>query len=180
MNQSALVGIAVAVIVVIAAVYVIESSMGSSAPSTAPTTAPATTTAANAGMNGTNTTHAVMNQTNSTGYYGNYSVGFVNDSSIGMYLTNASGFALYTYNSDTQNSGMSECTGGCITAWPVFYTANLTLEQGLDISKFGTITRADGSMQTTYKGLPLYRYAGDKRADEAAGNGVGGFVAAKV
>ena len=37
---------------------------------------------------------------------------------------------------------------------------------------FGTITREDGQKQTTYKGMPLYYFAGDKAAGEVKGQGV--------
>src|ERR1700759_5278407 len=40
------------------------------------------------------------------------------NSSIGQYLTDPSGNALYTYGADT--SGMSNCTGSCLTAWPAY------------------------------------------------------------
>lgn len=182
MNQNALVVAAIVVIIAILAIYVVESALGSKAPSTVSTSAPTTTVAPNATANETNMTHEMANATNNTRYYGAYTIGYTNDSTIGEYLTNASGFALYTYNADTQGSNTSSCTSsnGCIQAWPAFYTANLTLEQGLDSSMFGTIMRTDGKMQTTYNGLPLYLYRFDTRADEAAGDGVNGFVAAKV
>ena len=35
-------------------------------------------------------------------------------------------------------------------------------KDGLKAGDFGSITRADGKKQTTYKGLPLYYFAGDK------------------
>jgi predicted lipoprotein with Yx(FWY)xxD motif len=38
---------------------------------------------------------------------------------------------------------------------------------------FGTITREDGKKQTTYKGMPLYYFAGDKKAGDVTGQGMG-------
>jgi len=42
----------------------------------------------------------------------------------------------------------------------------------LKADDFATITREDGQKQTTYKGLPLYYFAGDKAASDANGQGV--------
>jgi predicted lipoprotein with Yx(FWY)xxD motif len=44
---------------------------------------------------------------------------------------------------------------------------------------FGAITREDGKRQTTYKGWPLYYYAGDKAPGDVLGQGLGNvwFVA---
>jgi predicted lipoprotein with Yx(FWY)xxD motif len=44
---------------------------------------------------------------------------------------------------------------------------------------FGTLTRADGSIQVTYNGLPLYGWQGDTKAGDVTGHGVNGFSVAK-
>jgi len=38
---------------------------------------------------------------------------------------------------------------------------------------FGTITREDGKKQTTFRGYPLYYWAGDKAPGDTKGQGVG-------
>jgi predicted lipoprotein with Yx(FWY)xxD motif len=81
------------------------------------------------------------------------------DSHFGSYLADANGNALYFFSLDAKDS--SECTGSCLTSWPLSYTAGPTFGTGLTASDFSTITRSDGAKQTTYKGWPLYTYAGD-------------------
>lgn len=97
------------------------------------------------------------------------SVRLVNNTTFGSILTNADGLTLYFFSLDAK--GDSNCTGDCLNLWPVFYAASLTLDTGLDNSDFGTITRTDGAMQTTYKGWPLYYYAGDSAQGDVNGDG---------
>lgn len=96
---------------------------------------------------------------------------------FGNILTDAKGKTLYFFAIDA--NGNSGCNGGCSVVWPTFYQANLTLDNGLDIKDFGTITRTDGSKQTTYKGWPLYYYQNDANAGDINGDKVGNtwFVA---
>lgn len=105
------------------------------------------------------------------------SVKLATSSKFGSVLTDSTGRTLYFFAIDA--NGSSGCTGGCVTAWPVFYKANPTLAEGLKATDFGVITRADGAKQTTYKGWPLYYYQNDTKAGEINGDAVGGtwFVA---
>jgi predicted lipoprotein with Yx(FWY)xxD motif len=98
-------------------------------------------------------------------------------SSIGTYMTNSSGFTLYYLNSDTPYSGKSNCYGSCESQWPIFYAGTVNAAPGLNASAFGTITRTDGSKQTTYEGRPLYFFKDDSSAGQVNGNGEGGFEA---
>ncbi len=81
------------------------------------------------------------------------------DSHFGSYLADVNGNPLYFFSLDA--NGTSACTGTCLTSWPVSYVAGPTLDNGLTASDFSFITRSDGTKQTTYKGWPLYTYAGD-------------------
>lgn len=103
-----------------------------------------------------------------------YTVTIMHNSTVGNYLANSSGFTLYYFKVDTQNSGASSCNGGCAGIWPPFYTSALVLPPGLSASAFSTITRADGTKQLTYNGWPLYRYAPDTSPGSLKGQGVGG------
>ena len=96
---------------------------------------------------------------------------------FGNILTDSKGKTLYFFAIDA--NGSSGCNGGCSVVWPTFYQADLTLDKGLDSKDFGTITRTDGSKQTTYKGWPLYYYQSDANAGDTNGDKVGNtwFVA---
>ena len=87
------------------------------------------------------------------------------------YLADSKGMTLYYYTKDAD--GQSACYGGCATAWPIFYSQDLSVPSTLSVSDFGTITRTDGTKQTTYKGWPLYYWAKDKAAGDMTGEGVG-------
>jgi predicted lipoprotein with Yx(FWY)xxD motif len=87
------------------------------------------------------------------------------------YLTDDNGMTLYYYTLDT--NGQSACYGGCAKAWPVFSMASMAVPSPLMSSDFGTITRTDGTRQTTYKGWPLYYWFKDKASGDMTGEGVG-------
>ena len=99
------------------------------------------------------------------------------DATFGSILTDSQGKSLYFFSDDA--NGSSHCVNGCLNNWPIFYEANITIDNGLDITDFDTITRDDGSMQTTYKGWPLYYYVSDAKAGDTFGDGVNGdwFIA---
>ncbi len=85
-------------------------------------------------------------------------------------LTNANGRTVYWFAPDT--STMSKCNGACAQSWPpVKGPATAPGVKG----KFGTIKRADGSVQATYNGHPLYTFVGDTAAGQARGNGLNAF-----
>lgn len=104
-------------------------------------------------------------------------VKLVSDAKFGNVMTDSKGKTLYFFSIDA--NGNSGCTDGCSVAWPTFYQASLTLDKGLNATDFATITRSDGTKQTTYKGWPLYYYKDDAKAGDINGDGVGSvwFVA---
>ncbi len=122
------------------------------------------------GFHGSQTNHT----TNSSVHY-NYSVDIATLPGIGQYLVNSTGWALYMYVPDVPNSGKSTCYGECAVAWPIFYTPNLTVEPGLNLSLFGTINRTDSTKEITYNGYPLYYYEYDTGAGNINGQDVGGI-----
>jgi predicted lipoprotein with Yx(FWY)xxD motif len=93
------------------------------------------------------------------------------DPNLGSILTDKEGMTLYFFTKDVK--GASVCEGGCLQQWPVFYQEQVDPAEGLEISDFANITRTDGSMQTTYKGWPLYYYAPDTKPGDVTGEDVG-------
>jgi len=89
---------------------------------------------------------------------------------IGHYLTDTEGMTLYWFKKDS--AGMSACAGPCLEKWPAFYRKTVGVTEGLSAEDFGTITRGDGAMQTTFRGYPLYYWVNDKAAGDTSGQGV--------
>ncbi|MGD0423383.1 MAG: hypothetical protein ABSA92_07985 [Candidatus Bathyarchaeia archaeon] len=102
-----------------------------------------------------------------------YSVNVTSKPGFGSYLTNATGFTLYTFRVDTPNSGTSACTGGCSEKWPAFYVTNLNLPSGLGATSFTVIIRPDGSKQLAFDGWPLYYFSNDMKPGDTNGQGIG-------
>jgi predicted lipoprotein with Yx(FWY)xxD motif len=83
-------------------------------------------------------------------------------------LTNSKGFTLYSFGPDTSTA--SNCNGSCATYWPPV-KGPVTAGTGVT-GTLGTITRADGTVQATYDGHPLYTYVGDTAPGQDKGNGL--------
>ena len=87
----------------------------------------------------------------------------------GSILSLSNGDTVYRLTKDSKNK--STCTGACATAWPpVVLASGQKSPLGKGVTRLGTITRANGTRQVTYEGIPLYRYAGDKKSGEVNGN----------
>jgi predicted lipoprotein with Yx(FWY)xxD motif len=96
------------------------------------------------------------------------------DSKGVQYLAAANGKPLYTYGADT--SGVSNCTGTCLSEWPAYTVASSAANLPANVS---TITRSDNhQMQYTYNGKPLYFFVSDSSGDPT-GDGVSNFSLAK-
>jgi predicted lipoprotein with Yx(FWY)xxD motif len=96
-----------------------------------------------------------------------------NDPKLGNILVDGKGMTLYLFKKDMP--GVSNCSAGCLQAWPPFVTqGHPTLGAGVDASHVGTATLADGRKIVTYEGMPLYYYVKDTKAGDTTGQGVGG------
>ena len=81
---------------------------------------------------------------------------------------------VYLFEGD-KGSG-SSCSGACASAWPPV-TGTPKATGGAMSSELGTIKRADGTTQVTYKGHPLYLFVKDKDDGDTYGQGIKGFGA---
>src|SRR5436853_643503 len=73
-------------------------------------------------------------------------------------LTDAKGMTLYTFDKDAANSGKSACNGECAKNWPPLMASKKAAPMG----DWTVVTRDDGKMQWAYKGMPVYKWKGDK------------------
>jgi predicted lipoprotein with Yx(FWY)xxD motif len=98
---------------------------------------------------------------------------------LGTYLTDGDGRAVYMFKKDQRGSGESTCYDTCAQAWPPVMasqgqpTARGQAQSGL----LDTLQRRGGAAQLTYNGWPLYHFAQDQGADQLKGQDVMGFGA---
>jgi len=97
-------------------------------------------------------------------------------SSLGTFLVDGKGRALYLWDAD--HGSTSTCTGACAQAWPPLTISAIPKAGGsVKASLLGTTKRADGSLEATYAGHPLYTFVGDTQAGQTTGEGSNGFGA---
>ncbi len=88
----------------------------------------------------------------------------------GSVLVNSHGLTLYRLSGE--QSGKWICTTtACVKAWHPL-TASTSGTPNASVGSLGTIKRPDGTVQVTYKGMPLYTFAGDGKSGEANGQGL--------
>ena len=85
-------------------------------------------------------------------------------------LIGPDGRTLYVFAKDVAGSGKSTCVDACAANWPPLGVAATAVPLG----DYTIITRADGSKQWAFKGMPLYYYAKDTKSGDRLGDGVGG------
>lgn len=96
---------------------------------------------------------------------------------LGRYLVASNGMTLYRSSADV--NGKSNCTSAlCVGNWPPYTVpAGITLSVNATLTgTLGTLVRADGTTQLTYRGMPLYFWVGDKKPGDVKGNGVKTFT----
>lgn len=81
--------------------------------------------------------------------------------------------SLYVFDKDAK-PGVSACYGECEKKWPPFIVGPGNFADPAVPGNFGTIVRADGRVQMTYNGKPLYYYAEDVLPGEMKGDGANG------
>jgi len=103
-----------------------------------------------------------------------YTVNLASDDALGTFLVDGDGMTLYSFATDAPGSGTSACSGECAERWPAFFTVEILVPPELNQTNFHGFKREDGSIQTTYKGLPLYYYVEDETPGDVKGQGLGG------
>ncbi len=94
------------------------------------------------------------------------------NSKYSAFLVDGKGMTLYLFTKDLP--GTSTCSGNCAKSWPPLLTNGTPVAgTGVDASKFGTTTLADGTTQVTYNGWPLYYYIKDQQPGDTNGDGIG-------
>jgi predicted lipoprotein with Yx(FWY)xxD motif len=91
-------------------------------------------------------------------------------SKLGDILVDADGRTLYAFTKD--KGDQSACSGQCASSWPAL-TGTATAGTGAQAALLSTSKQANGSTQVTYGGKPLYYFAGDAKAGDTNGQGVG-------
>lgn len=155
MKTSTLAWIVIVLIIIVGGWYL---WMQSSVPAPLPATSATSTTS-------TSSPNSIQN---------NLTLGTDSTSTVGTYLIGYNGMTLYTYAKDS--TGTSTCYAECAQNWPPYVVpagTQLNLEAGVN-GNAGTITRADGTTQVTYNGMPLYFYVGDVQSGDVNGEGLDG------
>lgn len=84
----------------------------------------------------------------------------------GWALVNARRMTLYARDGDT-GAGKTTCAATCLETWMPLAAAEVANTMG----DFAPLSRADGVRQWTYRGRPLYFYAGDAEPGDVTGEG---------
>ena len=94
--------------------------------------------------------------------------------SLGTVLVSSQGRTLYHFDKDTATT--IACTGTCASTWPpVIVPSGQQPQAGSGVTaKLTVVNRPDGTQQVAANGQPLYTYAGDSKAGDTHGQGVGG------
>ncbi|GAA4083218.1 hypothetical protein [Actinomadura miaoliensis] len=94
------------------------------------------------------------------------------DNQLGTILVDNRGRAVYRYDRDSPRPSLSRCVGPCAQTWPpVLWTPALNVS-GVERARIGRIRRADGALQVTVGGWPLYHYSRDTSPGDQNGQGV--------
>jgi predicted lipoprotein with Yx(FWY)xxD motif len=95
---------------------------------------------------------------------------------LGPTLVDSQGRTLYLFEKDKTTA--STCNGACASVWPPLTTNGKPhARAGISAAKLGTTKRADGKVEVTYAGHPLYYYVSDTKPGQLSGEGLDQFGA---
>lgn len=91
-------------------------------------------------------------------------------------VANGAGFTLYRFDKDTAHPSQSNCNDACAVTWPpvIVDPHGKIFIDGIKKKDVGVVKRADGSLQVTLGGWPVYRFSKDLKPGDTNGQGVGG------
>jgi predicted lipoprotein with Yx(FWY)xxD motif len=92
-------------------------------------------------------------------------------------LVSAQGHTLYALSPETSTHLLCK-SSECLKLWPPLTVPSRTtkLKAGAGVhGTLGILRRAGGTLQVTLRGVPLYRFAGDRAKSEANGQGIKSF-----
>ena len=88
---------------------------------------------------------------------------------VSRYLVDSFGQSLYTFTNDDPN--VSNCSGGCLNAWPIYGEIDLEIPSILNGGDFASIS-TEGNTHTTYQNQPLYYFNNDASRGDVNGHEV--------
>ena len=103
----------------------------------------------------------------------------VKDDRFGFILQSSNKLPLYYWNREKAAGGKIRCTGECARVWPPLIVKSRSAvpsRMNKINGKFGVVRRADGRLQVTFRGLPLYAYHNDPPNTVLCNNVDGWFV----
>ncbi|MDQ1014534.1 SCO0930 family lipoprotein [Streptomyces afghaniensis] len=102
------------------------------------------------------------------------------DPKLGEIVIDKNGMTVYRFMKDSQWPMKTECTGACLDKWPVVAPVDAKDTEGIDLQGstpnrgYVVFNRPDGIKQQSIDCVPIYTFAGDKKAGDTNGQGVGG------
>jgi predicted lipoprotein with Yx(FWY)xxD motif len=96
--------------------------------------------------------------------------------SLNPVVLNGAGFTLYRFDKDTPHPSVSNCNGACAVTWPpvLVQPGGRIFVDGVSKADVGTVRRADGTLQVTIGGWPIYKFSKDTAPGQTNGQCVGG------
>jgi predicted lipoprotein with Yx(FWY)xxD motif len=88
----------------------------------------------------------------------------------GTILVNSQGMTLYALSGETGSHFICTSTQ-CVAIWHPLKASGLGTPSG-SVASLSTVKRPDGTVEVTYKGMPLYTFTQDTKAGETNGQGI--------